>query len=100
MNFIRLANPDFLRSYSNSVSEKYPLGVLAFGILALFYGIFRVLYLLYFHPLSKVPGPLLAKLTNLWQAYYVARLVKAVKVQGKVLLGPPNIKANVDLLPS
>jgi hypothetical protein len=32
-------------------------------------GVGYVVYMRYFHPLAKYPGPYLASLTNLWKAY-------------------------------
>lgn len=61
---------------------KYGFNAPGLGVLTALFIILRVAYLLYFHPLGKIPGPTLAKLTSLWQAYYVARLTRASKVEG------------------
>lgn len=34
------------------------------------YIISRVIYISYFHPASRFPGPRLASISNLWLAYY------------------------------
>lgn len=34
------------------------------------YAAIRCVYLLYFHPLSKYPGPTIAAVTNAWWAYH------------------------------
>jgi cytochrome P450 len=34
------------------------------------YSLTRIIYLLYFHPLSHFPGPRLAAISNLWYAYH------------------------------
>lgn len=53
------------------------------GLLTVLYITGTSIYLLYLHPLSNVPGPFLAKLSNWWQGYYAAKLLKAGKIQGK-----------------
>ncbi|KIX01346.1 uncharacterized protein Z518_09071 [Rhinocladiella mackenziei CBS 650.93] len=50
-------------------------------LICLLLGIFRAVYLLYFHPLSKIPGPTLAALSTWWQKYYAAKLLKADQIQ-------------------
>lgn len=35
-----------------------------------FYTIARCVYLLYFHPLAKYPGPRIAAVSNAWYAYH------------------------------
>ncbi|KAG8528961.1 uncharacterized protein KY384_006650 [Bacidia gigantensis] len=42
---------------------------IAFGCIS-FYAAARCLYLLYFHPLSKFPGPKVAAVSNVWYAYH------------------------------
>lgn len=37
---------------------------------ATLYSVVRCVYLLYFHPLSKYPGPRLAAVSNVWWAYH------------------------------
>ncbi|KIN02841.1 hypothetical protein OIDMADRAFT_119338, partial [Oidiodendron maius Zn] len=34
------------------------------------YAISRYIYLLYFHPLSKFPGPRIAAVSNIWYTYH------------------------------
>jgi hypothetical protein len=50
-------------------------------LLGLVFLLGRAIYLLHFHPLHKIPGPTLAKLTTWWQSYYASRLQKADRVQ-------------------
>ncbi|CAG8951937.1 hypothetical protein HYFRA_00005743 [Hymenoscyphus fraxineus] len=45
------------------------LGFLFLGALT-FYAFIRCIYLLYFHPASKFPGPRLAAVSNVWFAYH------------------------------
>ncbi|KAJ5774601.1 Cytochrome P450 E-class group I [Penicillium paradoxum] len=56
-----------------ALSTLPPLGTisLAVGVMLMGY----VSYMIYFHPLSRYPGPQIASLTNLWKAYYVYKLV-------------------------
>lgn len=68
-------------SSDGSLTKSYFMA-LGLGVVTVVYIVSRVVYLLYLHPLAKVPGPLLARMTSLWQTYYVACLVKAAKVQG------------------
>ncbi|KAK1754460.1 cytochrome P450 [Echria macrotheca] len=43
---------------------------LAVGILSVVYFTWRIIYLLYFHPLAKFPGPFWAKVTSVYGSYY------------------------------
>lgn len=63
--------------------KRYLALVLCASVLLLFAG--RCVYLVYFHPLRNVPGPLQAKLTDWWQMYHAARLTKAAKIQGNMV---------------
>ena len=46
---------------------------LSLGVLTLVWFGVVVIYRLYFHPLTKVPGPRLAAATTLYQSYYNCR---------------------------
>lgn len=70
-----------LDSLSKAVLEQQYI-LHGLWLLPILYIAGRCVYLIYFHPLSNVPGPALAKLTNLWQGYYAARLLKASKIHG------------------
>ncbi|KAL1860965.1 hypothetical protein Plec18167_003752 [Paecilomyces lecythidis] len=45
------------------------VGGVLFGIFTIY-----IVYMRFFHPLAKYPGPLLASLTNVWRAYWVYKL--------------------------
>ncbi|KAK0704543.1 cytochrome P450 [Lasiosphaeris hirsuta] len=49
-----------------TVDSKVYIG----GALAFFLLLGRIIYLRYFHPLAKIPGPFLASLTQLYRFYY------------------------------
>ena len=66
--------------------KRYVALVLCASVLLYLAG--RCVYLVYFHPLSNVPGPWQAKLTDWWQMYHAARLTKAAKIQGMMLEDP------------
>lgn len=61
-----------------------------------FYGAARYIYLLYFHPLSKFPGPRVAAVSNVWYAYhwfsgrYPWAIENALRKYGDVLRIAPN----------
>jgi hypothetical protein len=67
-----------------SVLHVYPflsssqLGLLVTAAVLLWYGLLRVIYNIYFHPLSHFPGPRGAACTRLWLAYM--ELVKCVSL--------------------
>lgn len=67
--------------------KQYLAFVLCASVLLFIAG--RCVYLIYFHPLSNVPGPLQAKLTDWWQMYHAAKLTKATKIQGNMAYNPP-----------
>jgi hypothetical protein len=54
------------------------LGLLVTATIPLWYGLLRVVYNVYFHPLSRFPGPCGAACTRLWLAYM--ELVKRVSL--------------------
>ncbi|KAK5199624.1 hypothetical protein LTR99_004420 [Exophiala xenobiotica] len=51
------------------------------ALLAFVYLLTRSIYLLWYHSLSEIPGPTVAKLTTWWQSYYASQLKKAEQVQ-------------------
>ncbi|KAI2620575.1 cytochrome P450 [Hypoxylon sp. NC1633] len=53
-------------------SDIFTLTTIATAILGAVsvYAISRVVYLLYFHPLSRFPGPRIAAVSNVWYAYH------------------------------
>ncbi|KAI1317132.1 cytochrome P450 [Xylariaceae sp. FL0255] len=65
-------------------------------ILLLTYATFRCIYLLYFHPLSKFPGPKIAAVSNVWYAcHWVSRrwpwaVEAALKQYGDIVRVAPN----------
>ncbi|RAL08873.1 cytochrome P450 [Aspergillus homomorphus CBS 101889] len=73
--------------------NAYLLGV---GLLA--YAVLRTLYRLYWHPLSRVPGPKLAAISSLYEFYYQCiqhgryhfQLVKMHKQYGPIVRVGPN----------
>ncbi|KAI0107510.1 cytochrome P450 [Nemania sp. FL0031] len=60
------------------------------------YAATRCIYLLYFHPLAKFPGPRLAAVSNLWYAYhwlsgrYPFAIEKALEKYGDIVRVAPN----------
>ena len=48
---------------------SFQQGVLTTSLGLLFYGLARVIYNVYFHPLSRFPGPRGAACTKWWLAY-------------------------------
>jgi len=48
-----------------AITQLYAGGVLAFLLV-----LSRIIYLRYFHPLAKIPGPFLASVTDLYRFYY------------------------------
>jgi hypothetical protein len=71
--------------FDNDASQLDKIRVLCLISLSiwLIHRLLHSIYLVYFHPLSSVPGPLLAKVSTWWQAYYQAKLLKADQVQGR-----------------
>ncbi|KAM3422487.1 hypothetical protein BST61_g2834 [Cercospora zeina] len=62
--------------FSSSVDGSSPLRLLAFVLLPaalLVYTASLVIYRIFFHPLAKYPGPLLAKITDLYSTYHALR---------------------------
>ena len=58
--------------------SSFQLGLLVAAAVLLWYGLLRVIYNVYFHPLSHFPGPRGAACTRLWLAYM--ELVKRVSL--------------------
>jgi len=55
-------------------SNWSPLNILLTSLVLLsIYVILLVVYRLFFHPLAKLPGPLLARCSTLWQNYHYLR---------------------------
>ncbi|KAI9150038.1 Cytochrome P450 monooxygenase lcsN [Paramyrothecium foliicola] len=50
--------------------SKTGIGILTVASLMLACGIYTLIYLAFFHPLAKYPGPFLAKFTSLYSAYH------------------------------
>ncbi|PPJ52050.1 hypothetical protein CBER1_09819 [Cercospora berteroae] len=62
--------------FSSSRNGSSPLSVLAFILLPaalVVYTASFIIYRIFFHPLSKYPGPLLAKITDLYSTYHALR---------------------------
>jgi hypothetical protein len=81
-----LSSENFSQAISlayTTAQTRWRLLLLSASVLVAVWVLFRVIYLLYFHPLSRVPGPFLAKVSTSWQLYYASKLLKAHKVQGK-----------------
>lgn len=55
-------------SHAAGLIARLSLGALVLGIVFLFA---VVVYRLFLHPLSRIPGPRLAAVTNCWLAYHV-----------------------------
>ncbi|KAK7708866.1 hypothetical protein SLS63_013347 [Diaporthe eres] len=60
-------------------------------------------YNVYFHPLARVPGPFLAKISDLWHAYHVSTGTRHIllgelhKTYGPLIrLGPNTVSVNTD----
>lgn len=70
---------------------------LSYGaIIIISYAISRCIYLLYFHPLAKFPGPKVAAVSNVWYAYhwfsgrYPWAIEKVLEQYGDVVRIAPN----------
>jgi hypothetical protein len=82
-----------------------PLGVGSLIVLASFTSFTYVIYQCYFSPLAAFPGPLLAKISNLWRAYkdYSGQWHRDIlqlhkKHGGVVRIGPNELYAQIQLL--
>ena len=69
------------RAKNVPAAQSFAVALLSITIGLLSY----VLYLTTLHPLRKVPGPWLAKLSPSWQNYHAASLQKAHAVQSEIL---------------
>lgn len=57
----------------------------SFAALTAILFLLNIIYLITAHPLSKIPGPFLAKFTKKWQDYHAAKLQKARAIHGQIL---------------
>ncbi|KAI0117975.1 isotrichodermin C-15 hydroxylase [Nemania sp. FL0031] len=85
--------PSFFHSLAELTAGQWVVS--GFGLLAL-YASLRCIYLLYFHPISRYPGPRLAAVSNLWYAYhwftgkYPWAIARALDKYGDVVRIAPN----------
>lgn len=84
-----------------SVSVRLPSTAVGVAVLTVVEALSYVLYMTLYHPLAKYPGPVLAKLTNLYSVWHAVRgtrhsdLYELHKKHGEfVRWGPNNISIN------
>ncbi|KAH8666879.1 cytochrome P450 [Xylariales sp. PMI_506] len=82
---------------SHTLSLINPFQAIGVGLIAVgLYWLGRCIYLLYFHPLAKYPGPKVAAITDLWWVWMITSgrgpqiLVEAHKKYGDVIRICPN----------
>ncbi|KAH9908663.1 cytochrome P450 [Xylariomycetidae sp. FL2044] len=80
---------------SDRLLDAQFLAVVIIGLVSV-YAVSRALYLLYFHPLSRFPGPRLAAISHVWYAYhwrsgrYPWAIERALSQYGGVVRIAPN----------
>ena len=93
------SRPSFgrMRSMQATIAQLSPQQWLSYGaVITISYAISRCIYLLYFHPLAKFPGPKVAAVSNLWYAYhwfsgrYPWTIEKVLEQYGDVVRIAPN----------
>jgi cytochrome P450 len=87
----------------NDFSLNDPRALIGRAVSVLIVSVFSlVIYRLYFHPLSRFPGPFLARITGFWRTYQYAQgnwhedILKIHKKYGRVVRIAPNELAIVD----
>ncbi|KAB5583597.1 cytochrome P450 [Coniochaeta sp. 2T2.1] len=71
--FPKVSNDDTSRFYTTSRTMVDP-GVKILGICLCAWLVFNFIYNIFFHPLSRVPGPFIARFSRFWKFYSVYRV--------------------------
>ncbi|KAK8069501.1 isotrichodermin C-15 hydroxylase [Apiospora phragmitis] len=72
---------EFIQTFGQLPSSRAPLLALAVPVTVLLWAVGKAVYNVYFHPLASYPGPLLARATRLYHAYYDIKGVSIWKVK-------------------